>query len=195
MAELNENRTIQDNQVVTLDYTLKVDGGVVDTSENDEPIVFIQGQGQIVPGLEQQLYGMAVGESKEIVVQPADGYGDVDQSAYAEVPRDEFPDDIPLETGVALQLRDEDDEVMDAYIAAVGDETVRLNFNHPLAGKELYFSVTVLDLRDATDVELSHGHVHEEGIYADEDEIDGDWVEGEDDGGIAAYHDDDLDEA
>jgi len=170
----DSNKTVQDNEVVSLDYVLKVDGGVVDKTEEDEPIQFIQGQGQIIPGLERQLYGMKIGESREVVVSPEEGYGQADSNAYTEVPRNEFPPHIPLETGVALQLRDQDGDVMDAYITEVRDDVVRLNFNHPLAGKELHFSVTVTDLRDATEEELAHGHVH--GEYMDDDE---EWEEEE----------------
>ena len=77
------------------------------------------------------------------------------------MPRDEFPPDMPLEKGVALQLRDEDGEVFDAYVESVGKKTVEINLNHPLAGKELHFSVKVLDLRPASEDEIAHGHVHD----------------------------------
>jgi FKBP-type peptidyl-prolyl cis-trans isomerase SlyD len=178
---LDSRKTIQDDQVVSLDYILTVDGGVVDKSEENEPIQFIQGHGQIIPGLERQLYGMSIGESKKVVVAAAEGYGEPDSDAYAEVPRSEFPPHIPLENGVALQLRDQNGDVLDAYIVEVGSDTVRLNFNHPLAGKELHFQVTVVDLRDATDEELSHGHVHSEGEeFYDEDELDGEDFEDDD---------------
>jgi FKBP-type peptidyl-prolyl cis-trans isomerase SlyD len=177
MNESNDQRKmVTDDTVVTLDYTLKVDGGVVDTSEENEPIQFIQGQGHIIPGLERQLYGMGIGESKSVVVPPAEGYGEVDANAYADIPRNEFPPHIPLETGVTLQLRDQQDEVLDAYIVEVRDDVVRLNFNHPLAGKELHFTVKVVDLRDATEEEISHGHVHGEGGDEDEEE----WGDDED---------------
>ena len=154
--------TVMDNVVVSLDYTLKVDGLVVDTSDGDEPIRFIQGQGQIVPGLEKALYGMSVGESKEIAVAAAQGYGEEDPNAFADIPRAEFPPDIPLEPGVELELKNKADEVIEASIVSVGEESVRLNFNHPLAGKVLNFSVKVVELRYATPEELDHGHVHNE---------------------------------
>ena len=165
---------IRDDLVVSLDYTLKVDGAVIDASENSQPIQFIQGQGHVIPGLERQLYGMTIGESKLIVVPPAEGYGEVDDNAYANLPRNQFPSDIPLEIGVALQLRDQRGEVLNATIAEINQETVRLNFNHPLAGKELNFSVKVVDLREATQEEMDHGHVH------DLDDDDEDWDEEED---------------
>lgn len=153
--------TVMDNVVVSLDYTLTVDGLVVDTSNGDEPIRFIQGQGQIVPGLEKALYGMSVGESKEIAVAAAQGYGEEDPNAYADIPRAEFPPEIPLEPGVELELKNQADEVIEASIVSVGEESIRLNFNHPLAGKVLNFSVKVVELRYATPEELDHGHVHD----------------------------------
>jgi FKBP-type peptidyl-prolyl cis-trans isomerase SlyD len=171
---------VHDNSVVTMDYTLEVDGEVVDSSHASEPIQFIQGQGQIIPGLEQELYGMRSGESKTLVIEPGLGYGEVDQEAFADIPREEFPSDIPLEKGITLQLRDQQGDVLDAFITDVKDDTVRLSFNHPLAGKTLNFQVTVLEVRDATQEELAHGHVHAEGLEWDEDEEDEGWEEDDD---------------
>lgn len=153
-------QTIQDDVIVTLNYTVKVDGEVVDTSEGHDPIEFIQGSGQIIDGLEGNLYGMASGERKEFTVDPDKGYGDEDPDAMAEIPRGEFPPNIPLEPGIELVLKDEEGEEMQAYIVEVGEENVTLSFNHPLAGKTMNFAVEVVDLRWATEEELDHGHVH-----------------------------------
>ncbi|MGD9093256.1 MAG: peptidylprolyl isomerase [Anaerolineales bacterium] len=161
MDKRNQPDNIEENHVVTLDYTLTVDGKVIDTSANTEPIQFIQGTGQVVPGLEEALYGLQVGESKEVVVSPENGFGVEDPDAIADVPLDEFPDNFPLESGVELQLTNQDGDELEAYIVSVGKKTVRLNFNHPLAGKELHFSIKVAGLRLATEEELDHGHVHE----------------------------------
>jgi FKBP-type peptidyl-prolyl cis-trans isomerase SlyD len=175
---------VQDNQIVTMSYELKVDGGVVDKSDEAEPIQFLQGAGNIIPGLERQLYGMKIGETRTVVVAPAEGYGEVDESGYLTIPRAEFPSDIPLETGLALQVRTEDDEEMDAYIVEINDDAVRLNLNHPLAGKELHFTVKVLALRPATDEEVAHGHIHgadwEAGVDEEEWEDEEDWDEEDD---------------
>jgi FKBP-type peptidyl-prolyl cis-trans isomerase SlyD len=160
--EINKQPTVEDGVVVTLDYTLKVDDQVVDTSEDTDPIQFIQGQGHIIPGLERELYGMSIGENKNIVVSAAEGYGEVEPDAGMEVPRREFPAEIPLEQGVELQLRNQQGETINARIASVGDENVHLDFNHPLAGKELHFDVEVIDLRQATFEEMEHGHVHDQ---------------------------------
>ena len=151
---------IKDDMVVSMDYTLHVDGEVVDSSNGKEPIEFLQGGGEIVYGLEQALYGMAAGESKHVVVVAEEGYGDVDPEAYGEFPLREFPEDVPLEPGVELNIRDEDGHSLEAVIESVGKNTVRLNFNHPLAGKDLRFDVTVVGMRAASKEELSHGHAH-----------------------------------
>lgn len=156
----NEPKIIADNVVVSLDYTLTVDGEVVDTSEGDEPIEFIQGMGHIIPGLEKALYGMAPGDAKKVTVAAKDGYGDFDKEAVMDVARSEFPPDIPLKPGIELQMKDQDGETVHAQIVRVDKETVKLDFNHPLAGKVLNFDVKVVELRSATTEELEHGHVH-----------------------------------
>jgi FKBP-type peptidyl-prolyl cis-trans isomerase SlyD len=153
-------RTIEDNVIVTLNYTVKVDDEIVDTSEGHEPIEFIQGSGQVISGLEDNLYGLTVGDSKQFTVPPSEGYGEEDLDALAEVPRSEFPPNIPLKKGIELMLKDEEGDEMQAYIVEVGEENVTLNFNHPLAGKTMKFAVEVVDLRWATEEELDHGHVH-----------------------------------
>ena len=157
---MNEALKVADGQVVEMEYTLKVDGETIDTSEERGPIEFLQGVGNIIPGLERALYGMTVGESKDVVVAAGDGYGEMDGEAYMEVPRDQFPEDIPMEVGTQLELHDEAGHPMVARIDQVGDTTVRLDFNHPLAGKDLHFAVKIAGLRPATDEELDHGHVH-----------------------------------
>jgi len=163
VSETEKPTRVEDDIVVTMDYTLTIDGEVIDTSAEDGPIQFIQGSGQIVAGLERALYGMRTGEKKELVVSPADGYGEEDPSAIADIPRSEFPPEIPLEPGVELQLTDKEGDELEAYIVSVSKDMVRLNFNHPLAGKPLYFAVQIADLRLATPEELDHGHVHAAG--------------------------------
>jgi FKBP-type peptidyl-prolyl cis-trans isomerase SlyD len=158
----NQDLTVQDDTVVTLDYTLTVEGEIIEQSKSSGAIQFIQGRGEIVPGLENALYGMRIGDSKQVSVPPEEGYGEEDRDAYAEIPRREFPADFPLEVGVELQLRDEDGDVLEAYIQEVGDDFVLLNFNHHLAGKTLDFSISVADLRLATLEEMVHGHAHTE---------------------------------
>ena len=92
-------------------------------------------------------------------------FGVEDPDAIADIPRNEFPDEFPLEPGIELQLTNEEGDELEAYIVSVGKKSVRLNFNHPLAGKELHFSVNIAGLRQATEEELDHGHVHDSGHH------------------------------
>jgi len=157
----NSDLEVKDDLVVGLEYVLQVDGQDYEQTAENDPLYFIQGQEQVIPGLERQLYGMKVGESKQFQVSPEEAYGEFDQEAVGRVPRSEFPDKIPLEKDTFLQLRDEDGEELNAYVEGFDDQNVELNFNHPLAGRELSFTVKVTDLRPATEEELEHGHVHE----------------------------------
>lgn len=157
------DKAVKDNQVVSMEYTLHVDGKKLDSSEGQEPLEFLAGAQNIISGLEREMMGMKIGESKDVVVAPAEGYGEFDEKAFVEVPKSEFPADMPLRPGLELQVTDQNGLPMYARIESVGDETVRLNFNHPLAGKELHFNVKVVGLRDATAEELEHGHAHTAG--------------------------------
>jgi len=174
----NQPIKIADNNVVTMDYELRIDGEVVDTSEDGDPIVFLQGAGQIIPGLEKAIYGLTAGDKKSVTVAPEDGYGEIDPDSIVEVPKDEFPEDFPLELGVEITVNteDEDDESleeeMEATIVAINEDTITLDFNHPLAGKSLNFDVNILEVREATPEEIEHGHVHgddSEFYFEDED--------------------------
>lgn len=156
---MNPNQ-VADNIVVSLDYTLTVEGEIVDSSEGSEPIEFIQGYGQVIPGLERELYGMQIDESKDVTVNAKDAYGEIDPSAIVDVPRSEFSPEIPVKPGVQLQVKDNEGNVMDARIVEANENTVRLDFNHPLAGKQLQFHVTVVNLREASEEEIEHGHAH-----------------------------------
>ena len=152
--------SVQNDVVVSMEYTLKIDGEVIDSSDGHDPLEFLTGYGNIIPGLEDEMIGMKVGDSKDVVVAPADGYGEYDDEAFLDVPRNQFPADMPVEEGLELTVRDDSGEGRYARIESVEGDTVRLNFNHPLAGDELHFSVKVVALRQPTDEELEHGHVH-----------------------------------
>lgn len=172
MNDLSQPTAVADDVVVSIEYTLTVDGEVVDASDENEPLEFLQGYQNVIPGLERALYGMKIGESKEVTVAPKDGYGEVDPDALIDVPRSEFPKDFEVKPGVDLQLQNQDGELLNAVIVSVSPTTVKLDLNHPLAGKELFFRVSITDLRAATEEELSHGHVHGEDF--DEEEYDDD---------------------
>jgi FKBP-type peptidyl-prolyl cis-trans isomerase SlyD len=157
-----EKLAIADNMVVSMDYTLRLDDGqVVDSSEGREPLMFLHGRGQIIPGLEKELYGMKTGDAKKVAVSPTEGYGESDDDAFQLYPRDMFPDDMDLAEGMGLHMRDtESGQVVEAYIYEIRDDGVVLDFNHPLAGETLYFDVKIADVRPATSEELAHGHAH-----------------------------------
>jgi len=151
---------VAENLVVTMDYKLFVDGELYDSSEEEGPIAFLQGHQNIIPGLEKELYGLEIGASKKVRVNPEDGYGQPDPEAVMSVPLSDMPEEIPVEVGVELELRDEDDELIAATITEVGEDFVLLDFNHPLAGKVLDFDITIRELRNASSEELDHGHIH-----------------------------------
>jgi FKBP-type peptidyl-prolyl cis-trans isomerase SlyD len=154
------DKKVEDNLVVTLDYTLIVEEEMLESTADGEPIQFIQGIGQIIPGLENALYGLRVGEEKTIVVEPAEAYGEYDPDSTEIAKKEEFSEEVPLDVGTFLDFQDDDGEVLSAQIIEEDEETVILDFNHPLAGKTLTFEITVADLRPATEEELEHGHVH-----------------------------------
>jgi FKBP-type peptidyl-prolyl cis-trans isomerase SlyD len=116
--------------------------------------------GHIIPGLEHELYDMQVGEHKEVAVAPEDGYGEVDKNAFMDVPRESFPSDVPLKIGTEMELKDRSGQPAHARVEAVTADNVRLDMNHPLAGKQLRFEVTIAAVRVATEDEVAHGHVH-----------------------------------
>lgn len=153
--------SVQDGVVVSIEYTLHVDGELLDTSEGQGPLHFLAGHGNIIPGLESEMRGMKIGESKDVVVEPADGYGEFDDEAFMNVPRDQFPKDMELKEGVELTVRDDEGDARYARVDNIEGDTVTLNFNHPLAGDELHFRVKVVSLREPSAEELEHGHVHE----------------------------------
>ncbi len=154
------SQIVQDNLVVTLDYELIFEEETLESTEEGEPIVFIQGLGQIIPGLESALYGLKVGDQKTVTIQPEDAYGEYDPESLQEVKIEEFSEEVPLDVGTFLDMKDDEDEVLSAQIIAADEETITLDFNHPLAGKTLTFKITVTNLRPPTDEELDHGHVH-----------------------------------
>lgn len=161
---MSEN-TVTNGQVVSMEYTLWVGGEVLDTSDGQGPLQFLAGYGNIIPGLEREMMGMKIGDEKEVTVAPVDGYGEYDEAAFMDVPRKEFPDDMSIEEGLELSVSGDDGQAHYARIDEVGDDSVRLDFNHPLAGQELKFKIKVVALRAPTEEEVEHGHVHEAGHH------------------------------
>lgn len=161
--------SVADGVVVALEYSLHVEDELVETTEEDGPIEFLQGAEEIIPGLEQALYGLGVGDEREVMVAPEDGYGEYDSEAFEEVPLDIFPDDMDLSLGMPVELYDEDaEETVEGFIAEIRTDSVVVDMNHPLAGEVLTFKVKVVGLREATPEELEHGHAHGDGAHDDE---------------------------
>lgn len=152
---------IADGHVVTIHYKLTLDdGSIADNSFGGEPLVYLQGSHNIVPGLERQLAGKNVGDKLEVAVPAIEGYGEYDPTAEQTVPRGQFPPNMDLQVGMAFQTRARTGQVMPVWIRAIKGDQVVVSANHPMAGQTLNFSVEVVDVRHATKGEKQHGHVH-----------------------------------
>jgi FKBP-type peptidyl-prolyl cis-trans isomerase SlyD len=153
---------IANQKVVTIDYTLRDDqGDVLDSSQGQEPLTYIHGAGNIIPGLENALAGKGPGESLKVTIPPAEGYGDRDEELVQKVPRDRFPGGS-VEVGMRFHAQGSAGSQV-VTVVAVDEGNVTVDANHPLAGMTLAFDVKVLEVRDATADELQHGHVHGKG--------------------------------
>ncbi len=161
----DEQKTVQKDDVVAIEYTLTDDqGNVLDSSEGMEPLEYLHGHNNLIPGLEKEITGMKVGESKQVTVPPEEAYGPRHENAMQIVPHDAFPPDMEVEPGMALQMRDTTTgQIFEVYVTEIRPEGVVVDFNHPLAGETLHFDVKVVDIRPATPDEIAHGHVHGEG--------------------------------
>lgn len=154
---------VSENTVVKLEYSLHLgDGVIIDRSDEGAPLAYLHGAGQIVPGLEQKLEGLEAGQSLQLAVEPKDGYGERDPRKIQEFPRQMFGQQ-PMKAGDQFIAVDEDQNQIPVRIQAVADDKVTVDFNHPLAGKTLHFSVKIAEVRAATEEELAHGHAHGDG--------------------------------
>ena len=147
-SEKKETKTvIEAGSVVGIEYTLTLeDGTKVDSNVGGEPLLVKQGSGQIIPGLDKELIGMKVGESKQVTVAPDQAYGQVDPNAFTEIPASELPDD-GREPGTVLMARDAQGNARRLRVHKVDGETATLDLNHPLAGKTLTFDVTIREIQ------------------------------------------------
>ncbi|MCA8941799.1 MAG: peptidylprolyl isomerase [Planctomycetes bacterium] len=155
------SNTIADGKVVSIHYKLTLDNGtVVDSSEGQDPLDYLHGAQNIVPGLEKQLTGKTIGDAVQAKVAPSEGYGERDEQAIQEVERGAFPADADVSPGITFQALDEDQNPLLGTIVKVDGNSVTVDFNHPLAGHNLNFEVTIEAIRDATSQEQEHGHAH-----------------------------------
>lgn len=151
---------IEDKIVGIIHYTLRNDDGdVIDTSEGEAPLEYIQGMQNLVPGLEAELAGKKVGDSFKVSVQPEQGYGDIDPNLLQELPIAAFEGVDKVETGMEFHAETANGPQI-VEVIAVEDGSVTIDGNHPMAGQTLHFEIEIVGMREASEVELEHGHVH-----------------------------------
>ena len=145
--------------VITFNYTLKTSEGVeLESSVGADPLVFLEGSGQIIPGLERELTKMQIGDKRTIHVPAAEAYGEMDPDLLIEVPAGEIT--VPnLKVGDELQAQD-GEHTQSVVVAKITEHTITLDGNHPMAGRDLVFDVEILNSREATADEIAHGHIH-----------------------------------
>jgi len=150
---------ITKNLFVAIEYCLSLDSGEeVDRSQAGNPLSFITGSGQIIPGLEKELMGMETGESAKITVESDDAYGPAKEDLLHEIPRDQFPSDADIKPGIKLQAQSPNGPII-IVIKTVKEDTVTVDLNHPLAGQRLHFDVKIVEVRepDAKELESAAG--------------------------------------
>jgi len=151
---------IAQDSVVSIHYTLTSDAGeVIDSSSGGDVLVYLQGHGNLIPGLERELEGKQAGDKLKVRIAPEDGYGDKDESLIQEVPRSAFGGVADIEVGMQFQAQSNHGP-RTVTITNVAADAVTVDGNHPLAGQYLNFEVEITAVRAATNEELSHGHVH-----------------------------------
>jgi FKBP-type peptidyl-prolyl cis-trans isomerase SlyD len=154
---------VQDKAVVGFHYTLKNDAGdTLDSSDGGEPLLYLHGSGGIIRGLESALEGKGVGDEMEVTVEPEDGYGVHRTELIQDVPRSAFGGIEDIQVGMMFQAQT-DTGMVPVRVTAVNDEAVTVDGNHELAGERLHFSVRIEEVREATQQEIDHGHVHQGG--------------------------------
>ncbi len=163
---------ISKDKVVSLSYELKVKGEVVDKAEALNPLTFLYGHGNLLPLFEDKINGLTPGENFEFMIPCNEGYGLVNEDAIVQLPKDifivdgELASDL-LEVGRTLPMRDNEGHAMNGTIIEIADDHVTMDFNHPLAGEDLFFKGKIESIRDASEEELEHGHVHNHGHHHD----------------------------
>jgi len=151
---------IADKMVVTIDYTLKDDNGTVLDSSTEGNFAYLHGANNIIPGLENALSGKLAGDEVEVSVSPAEGYGERNDSMIQSVPRDMFDSEQEIQVGMQFHAESPEGDMIVVSVTDVEDDNITVDGNHPLAGVNLNFGVKVVDVREASEEEVEHGHVH-----------------------------------
>jgi len=152
------------NKAVSIEYTLTNDAGeVIDSSAGGAPLVYLQGAGNIIPGLEKALEGKQVGDDLDVAIEPEDAYGEYAAELVSTLSRSMFEGVDELEVGMQFHASAPAGQMQIVTIRDLDGDDVTVDGNHPLAGQRLHFKVKVVDIRDASQEEVAHGHVHGEG--------------------------------
>ena len=160
------NMKVGKDKVVLMHYTLKNDAGdVIDSSDGADPLPFLQGHGNIIPGLESALEGSKVGDKLDVSIEPEEGYGLRMKDAIQEIPSSALKGVDEVKVGMQLQSQDKDGNAFLVSVTKIEDDKITVDGNHPLAGQTLHFSVSIESIRKAEAEELSHGHVHADGQH------------------------------
>jgi len=156
--------TIENEKVVTVHYHLtNADGQVIESSRGRDPLTYLHGAGTLLASLERALTGLDVGATKTVELAPAEAYGEHDATKIETLPRGAFAQVPNLAVGMRLEGQDANGRTFTVRVMEIGEDTVVIDANHPLAGETLTFAMEVLAIREATPDELTHGHVHEAG--------------------------------
>ncbi len=151
---------ISDGKSVQIDYTLKNDAGqVLDSSEGRQPLAYLHGTGNIIPGLEQALEGKEAGDTLSVSIPPDQGYGERKDELMMTADPAQFPNPDMVQLGARFQIQTDQGRYL-ATVVGVTADAVKLDLNHPLAGETLHFDVEVMDVQEASEEEIAHGHVH-----------------------------------
>jgi len=157
--------TVKKGRVISLDFTLKDEQGeMLDQSTEGQPLEYLHGASDVIAGLEKALEGHQLGEHIRVVIPPADAYGEYEVSLVDEVSRDQFPGIDDIQPGMQFQTQMDDGAPMIINVTAVDGDKIIVDGNHPLAGMTLVFEVDIIDIREAAEDELAHGHVHAHGV-------------------------------
>lgn len=152
---------VADKCVVSIHYTLTDDQGTeLDSSSGQEPFAYLHGTQSIIPGLERALSGKSAGDELQVTIEPREAYGEVNPELIQRVPREAFAGVTDLKPGMQFQAGQPDGQPLNITVKEVGDDEVTIDANHPLAGRVLHFDVRVEGVRQASDEEIEHGHVH-----------------------------------
>ena len=161
---MSELKSVKKDRVISLNFILNDENGeILAQSAEGAPLEYLHGSHDIIPGLEKALEGKHVGENVRVVIPPSEAYGEYEVSLVDEVSRDQFPGIDDIQPGMQFQTTMDDGAPMVINVTAVDDEVIVVDGNHPLAGVTLVFDVDIVAVRQASEDEISHGHVHEDG--------------------------------